>query len=143
MTITTEAARPTRARRSVRHDDAMDFAALLSRPLPTSTVSIGEFTFELQALTSKEIDDLITENPPEKGTDLSFHPDMRYKLVSRTVKNLEMSPDQVKQLFEAWSRPDVTKLQGAVFELNWSGAEVDQIPLSETASDETGSTPQS
>lgn len=133
--------RPTGRRSALRQNGHVNFDDLLNRPLPESTVKIGRFELKLKALTSKQLDDMITAHPPEKGTETAFHPDMRFDLISQTVVEPKLETAQVKELLEAWSRPDVGKLQTAVFDLNWLGSGDEQVPLSETESDETGSTP--
>lgn len=119
----------------------MDFNDLLARRLPESTVEIGDFALSLRALSSKDLDDMITRYPPEKGKETAFGPDLRFELIARTVTDPQMTTEQVQSLLEHWSRPDVFKLQSAVFELNWEGNGDDQVPLSETGSDGTGDTP--
>jgi hypothetical protein len=135
--------RPSGRRSVVRQNGGVDFKDLIARPLPESTVTIGGFELHLRAVTSKALDDLITKYPPDKGTETVFHPDMRYELIAATVTSVDMDIDQAKELLNAWSRPDVTKLQSAVFDVNWVGAGDDQVPLSETASEETDGTPPS
>lgn len=117
----------------------MNFDDLLNAPLPTTTITVGGFDLELQAITADDLDDMITRYPAPaaKKKEQSFNDDLRFELVSRTVTNVELSVDQVKALFKAWSRSDVTKLQGKVFQLNWVGVEDEKAPLSESASDET------
>lgn len=121
------------------HDVVMNFDDLLNAPLPTTTVTVGGFDLELQAITADELDDMITRYPapPAKKKEQAFSDDLRFELVSRTVTNVELSIEQVKDLFKRWSRSDVTKLQGKVFQLNWVGVEDDKAPLSGSASDET------
>jgi len=135
--------RPSGRRSVVRQNGKVDFKDLISRPLPESTVKIGEFDLHLRAVTSKALDDLITKYPPEKGTETVFHPDMRYELIAATVTSVDMDIDQAKELLDSWSRPDVGKLQSAVFDINWVGAGDAQVPLSGTASEETEGTPPS
>ena len=135
--------RPSGRRSVVRQNGKVEFKDLLARELPRSTVKIGEFTLHLQAVTSKHLDDLITKYPPEKGSETVFHPDMRYELIAETITDFELSIEDAKELLDTWSRPDVGKLQSAVFDINWVGAGDDQVPLSGTASEETEGTPPS
>jgi len=123
----------------VVHDVVMNFDDLLNAPLPTTTVTVGGNELALQAITADDLDDMITRYPPPpaKKKEMSFNDDLRFELVSRTVTNVDLSPDQVRALFKAWGRADVTKLQGAVFQLNWVGVEDEKAPLSESESDET------
>lgn len=118
----------------------MDFKDLLQYDLPTHTVEVGPFSIVLQALSAKAIDDLITKFPSEKDDEV-FSEEMRANLVSQTVVDPKMTPDQVDDLFAAWSRPDVQVLMEAVFRLNWTGEEAEQVPLSGNGSDGTGDTP--
>ena len=141
--MTTTRRRPTGRRSVVRQNVRVDFKDLLNRPLPESTVKIGEFELHLRAITSKALDHLITKYPPEKGSETVFNPDMRYELIASTITSVDIDIDQVKELLDTWSRPDVSKLQSAVFDINWVGSGDAEVPLSVTGSDGTGDTPQS
>lgn len=119
----------------------LDLAELLAVSRPVRTVSVNGIDIELCALSAKELDDLITAYPPPKGEDMPFSSDLRYELIAKTVTNVELSIEDVKKLYEAWSRSQVQKLQSACFELNWSTSESESLPLSETESEGTGGTP--
>ena len=122
----------------------MNLDALMQAPLPTVTIRVAGNDLTLVALPSTELDDMITRYPAPKDSERTFSDQLRFELVSRTVTNIEdLTPEGVKALFEVWGRADVTNLQGACFDLNWSGQEAVTAPLSETASDETGVTPSS
>lgn len=122
---------------------ALTFEQLLSRALPKSSVEIGGYTIELQALTNKDLDDLITRYPPSKDKEEPFGDGLRFELLSRCCTNVALTEEDAKALFEAWSRPDVVKLQTALFDLNWVGTEAELVPLSETGSEGTGDSPSS
>jgi hypothetical protein len=113
---------------------------LLARKLPTSTVQIGEFTLELQALKNKDLDDMITRHPPEKDSKLLFNEDLRYELVSRCVTNVSLSVDEARELLDSWARPDVSKLLDACFAITWTGEEAAKVPLSGNGSGPTQDT---
>ena len=117
----------------------MNFADLLNAPLPTKTVKVGGNVLELRAISSADLDEMITRYPAPaaKKKEQAFSDDLRFELVARTVTNVDLTAEQVKDLFSYWSRGDVGRLQGAVFDLNWLGSEDDTAPLSESASDET------
>lgn len=108
----------------------MDFTDLLARQLPSRDVEVGGFTLKFQALSAKALDDLITEHPGDDGA--AFSDSMVPVLVARSSVDPVMSEEQVAELFDAWSRPDVMKLQDAVFRLNFAGEEARQLPLSES-----------
>lgn len=130
---------------SVRDDASMankyTLAQLLKVSLPTSEAKVNDFTLNLTALPAKALDDLITKYPPEKDSDAPFNSDLRYELISLTVTNAALSIDDVKQIYETWSRPQISVLQGAVFDINWAGVKSEELPLSETESEETEDTP--
>lgn len=123
--------------------NAMDFNDLISRPLPTSKVSVNGFDLPLRALSSKDLDDMITRYPPEKGKEgnTAFNENLRFELIASTVVEPSMTPEQVRELLDAWDRASVVRLQSAVFDLNWSGSTEEKVPLSVTGSGETGDTP--
>lgn len=127
----------------VGHDDVMDFNDLLNASLPTATVKVGGHVLELRAITSAELDEMITRYPPpkERKDDLAFSDELRFELVARTVTNISLTPEQVREMFDRWARGDVTRLQGRCFDLNWLGSEDKSVPLSETGSDGTSDTP--
>jgi hypothetical protein len=107
---------------------ALKFEDLLAIKPPTSEVEVGGITFHLLALKAAELDELITRYPPPKSEPNStFHEDMRYELVALCVTDLKLDAAMVKELFSTWGRADVSKLQDAVFALNWRGAE--KLPL--------------
>lgn len=120
---------------------ALTFEQLLSRGLPRTTVEIGQFAIELQALANKDLDDIITRYPPSKDKDEPFGDGLRFELLSRCCTNVTLTIEDAKELFETWARPDVVKLQTALFDLNWVGSEAELVPLSETGSEGTGSSP--
>jgi hypothetical protein len=117
------------------------FESLIEQKLPTSKVTVCGVEFELRAQSSRTLDDLITKYPPEKDSSESFGDGLRFELVALSVTNVELTTEQAKELLETWARPDVVKLQSAVFELNWLGSEAKQVPLSGTGSEETPGTP--
>jgi dihydrofolate reductase len=123
----------------VVHDVIMNFDDLLNVARPTTTVTIGGNELTLQALTADDLDEMITRYPPPaaKKKEQAFNDDLRFELVATTVTSIDLDTDQVRALFKAWSRSDVTKLQGACFRLNWIGVEDEKAPLSESESDET------
>lgn len=127
---------------SLVHDVIMNFDDLLNAPRPTTSVNVAGHDLELRAITAEDLDDMITRYPAPaaKKKEQAFSDELRYELVSRTVSNVELSTDQVKELFKAWGRADVSKLQGKVFQLNWVGNEDDAAPLSESESDKTSDT---
>jgi hypothetical protein len=119
---------------------AMNFDDLLAIELPTRSVKVQQHEFDLKALSAHAIDDMITRYPSPKNSNLAFGDELRFELIARTITNVELTVEQVKHLFEVWSRPDVSVLQDACFELNWRGNIA--LPLSENGSEPTDSSPQ-
>lgn len=107
----------------------MDFKDLLNREMPQRELEVAGFTFVFQAVGAKQLDDLITEHPGKKD-DQAFGDSMIPVLVSLSAVEPEMTLDQVEKLFAAWPRPDVLKIQDAVFRLNFTGEDGKQLPLS-------------
>ena len=108
------------------YDADMDFDDLLSISPPTDTVKIGSHSFELKALSSVDLDELITRYPPPKDSNLSFSEDMRFELVARCLTNITLTTDQVRELVRRWSQGQGNRLTGAAFDLNFrdTGASV-------------------
>jgi hypothetical protein len=130
---------------SVRNDDGvaetLNLSQLIALPPLEQTLDLNGFKLRLRAIPAKQLDDLITKYPPEKDSDMPFNGDLRYELIALSVVNAELSIDDVKQLYDSWARPQITKLQSAAFDLNWTGTEAESLPLSETESEETAGTP--
>ena len=108
----------------------MEFSELLSREMPERELEVAGFTLKFRAISAKALDDLITANPGE-GEQV-FGDKMIPKLVALSSVEPAMTQAQVEKLFDSWPRPDVNRIQEAVFRLNFAG-EDDKLPLSASA----------
>lgn len=102
----------------------LTYENLLKIERPTATVTISGYEFTLCSVSAVDLDDMITRHPVRKGSEAerngsSWDPAMRYELVSRSLTNIELSTEQVKELLDNWSTGQSEELVNAVLRLNF------------------------